>query len=77
MNIDVRDGNVALIIAAQKYAIDLSVLVAETGPWADPQIHSQFVERNGTGALYPNIRRYRAGEKEGMIIDGIKLDSNV
>lgn len=71
------DGDEMLQAAARKHAIQLGLLVAETALWAHPQVHEQLWATNGTGAFYPLLRRYRAGEKDGMVVAGERLDSNV
>ncbi|MFZ3131629.1 MAG: hypothetical protein WA125_11145 [Desulfosporosinus sp.] len=67
----IYDGLVMLKDAAQRNNIHLSILVAETAIWANPNMHE------GT-AWYPNTRRCRTGhgEKRGEIVDGVKLDDN-
>lgn len=67
----IYDATVMLKDAALKNNIHLSILVAETAIWANPNMNE------GT-AWFPNTRRYRAGqgEKRGQIVDGVKLDDN-
>ncbi len=71
------DGDEMLEAAARKHAIQLSLLVAETALWAHPQVHARLRATNGTGAFYPLMRRRRAGEKDGAVVAGERLDSNV
>jgi hypothetical protein len=61
--------------ARQKYAINLSLLIAATAVWANPQAHFRQIEKAGTAAVFPGIRRSRPGEKRG-VKDGIGLDDN-
>ena len=64
--------------AADRHGIRLSVLVAETGLWASPEVHRRLMTENGMGVFFPNIRRCRTskGEQRGERIDGIYLDDN-
>jgi hypothetical protein len=64
--------------ATQRNNIHLSLLVAETSVWANPEVHNFLTKENGYGAWLPNSRRYRPGqgEKRGQVIDGVKLDNN-
>lgn len=64
--------------ASNKHGIHLSVLVAETGVWASPQVFEYLAAENGTGCYFPNTRRYRAGagEKPSQVLDGVRLDNN-
>jgi hypothetical protein len=63
--------------AAQRHSIRLTILVAETGFWANPEVHQRLMKENGTGAFFPRIRRYRegAGEVKGQLGDE-RLDDN-
>jgi hypothetical protein len=64
--------------AAQRHSIRLSVLVAETGLWANPEAHQRLMKENGTGAFFPGRRRYRkgAGEVRGQTCGDDRLDDN-
>jgi hypothetical protein len=64
--------------ATERHGIHLSVLVAETGLWASPEVHRRLVRENGMGVLFPAIRRYRAGagERRSQVKDGERLDDN-
>lgn len=67
-----------LLEAANRHQIHLSILVAETGLWANPEVHSRIVRDTGGAAMVPKCRRARTaqGEKRGQVIDGIRLDDN-
>ena len=64
--------------ACEHRDIRLSILVADTGLWVRPDAYQYLLKENGTGAFFPDTRRYRAsgGECRGQIIDGLKLDDN-
>ncbi len=67
-----------LLEAANRHQIHLSILVAETGLWANAEVHRRIVRETGGAAMVPNCRRARTaqGEKRGQVIDGIRLDDN-
>jgi hypothetical protein len=65
-----------LLEAVKKHQIHLAVLVAETGLWAHPDIHTQRLRKTDSAASYPKIRRARGGETCGQILNGIRLDDN-
>lgn len=65
-----------LLEAEEQHQIHLSVLVAQTGLWAHPEIHARRVRETGSAAMYPNVRRARKGEARGQIVGGIRLDDN-
>lgn len=67
-----------LLEAANRHQIHLSVLVAETGLWANPEVHTRIVRETGGAAMVPTCRRARTGqgERRGQVIDGIRLDDN-
>src|SRR5437762_445526 len=71
-------GSAMLLEAMQRNQIHLSVLVAETGLWAHPDVHLRLLRESGCVARYPNVRRARLGqgEKRGQVVDGIRLDDN-
>ncbi len=56
--------------------IDLVALVAETGLWANPEVHKLLVRDYGHGAWFPDVRRANKGEEKGQIIRGVKVDDN-
>jgi hypothetical protein len=64
--------------ASERHGIHLSVLVAETALWTSPELHRRLLAENGTGAVFPGVRRYRAGkgERRSEIRDGERLDDN-
>lgn len=72
------DGLTSFREAAARHEIHLSVLVAETSLWASRDVHLRLVQENGSGAYFPNVRRYRvnAGEQKGQILRGERLDDN-
>jgi hypothetical protein len=59
-------------------AINLSVLIADTGLWANPEVHRRLLAQGGSAAWFGKWRRYRAGqgEQRRQVIDGIYLDDN-
>lgn len=77
MNTGVYDGLSLLKEAAKKHAINLSVLIAETSLWANPEVHKELLKDNKSGAFYPNVRRANKGEEKGIRIGEIKLDENI
>lgn len=64
--------------ATRRHQIHFSVLIAETSLWASPKVHQLLLEENGTGAWFPNVRRYRPGQGEQarQTVDGVRLDDN-
>ena len=72
------DGIEILREATTRRGIQLSELVADTGIWAHPEVHRRLVAENGTGAFFPNMRRYRVGtgERKGQVVGGERLDDN-
>lgn len=77
MDTDRYDGSSLLVEASRKHKINLSLLVAETALWANPEVHKRLLEENKSGAFYPNVRRARKGrEKRGDVVGGVKLDDN-
>lgn len=71
-------GMTMLREATVRHRIRLSVLVAETSLWANPEVHRLLIAENGTGAYFPNMRRYRggAGERRRQICGNDFLDDN-
>jgi hypothetical protein len=72
------DGLTMLKEAAVHHGIHLSLLVAETSLWANPEVHRWLLQENGVGAYFPNVRRFRAtaGERRGEIRGSERLDDN-
>lgn len=72
------EADLMLREALDKHNIHLSVLVAETGLWANPEVHKILVAENGVGSYFPKHRRYRPGQGErcGAVINGVRLDNN-
>jgi hypothetical protein len=60
----------------ERHGIHLSLLVADTSLWANPAVHRRLLEQTGAVAETPDMRRARAGEKQGDVVDGVRLDSN-
>ena len=72
------DGLTMVREAAIRHGIHLSILVAETSIWANPEVHRRLLHENGVGAYFANVRRYRAGagERKGQILGPERLDDN-
>jgi hypothetical protein len=72
------EGTALLREAAARHQVCFITLIAETGLWADPQVHARLVEETGSAAWFPNMRRGRIhhGEKRGQTRDGIRFDDN-
>ncbi len=72
------DGIKLVQEAARRHDIHLNILVAETGLWASPEAHNLLLKENGSGAFFPQTRRFRkgAGELKGQIAENIRLDDN-
>lgn len=62
--------------ALLRHKMHLSVLVAETAIWANPEIHHRQIRTTGSPAMNPSVRRYRPGENRGQVLNGIRLDDN-
>ena len=71
-------GLVLLRKATEKHGIHLSVLVAETALWANPEVFRLLTTENGTGCYFPGTRRARkgSGEKPSQVLNGERLDNN-
>jgi hypothetical protein len=67
------DGNKILEEALLNLKIDLTLLVAATGLWANPEVHKTLVREFGNGAWYPGKRRLKKGNGEER---GGNLDDN-
>ena len=67
-----------LLEAFRRNRIHISVLVAQTSIWANPEAHHRLLQNTGGVAVYPNSRRYKPGrgESRGQIENGIRLDDN-
>lgn len=48
-----------LLEAANRHQIHLSILVAETGLWANAEVHRRIVRETGGAAMVPKCRRAR------------------
>jgi hypothetical protein len=72
------DANELLAKSLEKNNIHLSVLVAETSLWAHPDVHNNRLADTGSAAMFPKVRRARAGhnEKRGETVNEIKFDDN-
>jgi hypothetical protein len=64
--------------AAMRHGIRLSTLIAETGLWANPEVHKKLLTAGGSGAFFPDRRRCRAGqgEQRGQRAGAVMLDDN-
>ena len=64
--------------SAVRHGIRLSVLVAETGLWANPEVHRRLALDSPPGAFFPDRRRCRLGQGEsvGQKIGQLTLDNN-
>src|SRR6185436_10881714 len=71
-------GSEMLLEAAKRHQIQLSILVAETGLWAHPDVHTRLLRETGGAAMFPKVRRARKGhgENRGQLLDGIRMDDN-
>jgi hypothetical protein len=67
-----------LLEAVNRHNIHLSLLVADTGIWANPEFHHRLLRDTGSAAMFPRVRRARIGqgEQRGQIVDGVRLDDN-
>jgi hypothetical protein len=67
-----------LLEAVDRHKIHLSLLVADTGLWVNPEFHKRLVRDTGSAAVFPGVRRARIGqgEQRNQIIDGVRLDDN-
>jgi hypothetical protein len=64
--------------SVQRHDIHLSLLVADTGLWANSEFHHRLVRDTGSAAMFPKVRRARIGQGEhrGQIHDGVRFDDN-
>lgn len=67
-----------LLEAVKRHNIHLSLLVADTGLWVNPEFHNRLVLDTGSAAMFPMVRRARIGqgERRGQIVDGVRFDDN-
>lgn len=67
-----------LFEAVKRHNIHLSLLVADTGLWANPEFHNRLVRDTGSAAMFPKVRRARLSQSEhrGQIVDGVRFDDN-
>jgi hypothetical protein len=67
-----------LLEALARHNIHLSLLVADTGLWVNPEFHARLLRDTGSAAVFPKVRRARIGqgEKRGEVVDGIRFDDN-
>lgn len=67
-----------LFESVRRHSIHLSLLVADTGLWVNPDFHRRLLSDTETSAIFPKVRRARIGqgEKRGQITDGIRFDDN-
>jgi hypothetical protein len=67
-----------LLESVQRQDIHLSLLVADTGLWANPEFHHRLVRDTGSAAMFPKVRRARIGQGEvrGQIVEGVRFDDN-
>ena len=67
-----------LFEAVKRHEIHLSLLVADTGLWVNPEFHNRLVRDTGSAAMFPKVRRARIGQGEhrGQIVDGVRFDDN-
>ncbi len=67
-----------MLDAVKRHDIHLSLLVADTGLWVNPEFHNRLVRDTGSAAMFPKVRRARIGQGEhrGQIVDGVRFDDN-
>jgi hypothetical protein len=71
------DASKLLLEAVERHKIHLSLLVADTGFWVNPEFHKRLVQDTGSVAVFPKVRRARGqSEQRGQIVDGVQLDDN-
>ena len=72
------DASAMLRDAAMRHGIRLSTLIAETGLWANPEVHKKLLTAGGSGAFFPDRRRCRTGqgEQRGQRVGAVTLDDN-
>jgi hypothetical protein len=66
-----------LLEAVNRHNIHLSLLVADTGLWVNPEFHNRLMRDTGSPAIFPLVRRARGKvEKRGQFVEGVRLDDN-
>lgn len=68
-----------LVEAVKRHNIHLSLLVADTGLWVNPEFHHRLVRDTGSAAMFPMVRRARIGqgEQRGQFDNnGVRFDDN-
>lgn len=72
------NGRRLLSAAAARHGVRFEVLIAETALWAHPKVHEALVQRTGSAAWFPAVRRgrFQNGEKRGQTHDGVRFDDN-
>ncbi len=72
------DASALLLDAVQRHKIHLSLLVADTGLWVNPNFHTRLLRDTGSVAVFPHVRRARIGqgEKRSQVVNGIRFDDN-
>lgn len=73
---DQLDGHLILEEAISQLGIDLLALVALASVFASPDVFQQLRSENGLGVWYPNVRRYKRGERKGDMVGNVRLDDN-
>lgn len=65
--------------SVKRHNIHLSLLVADTGLWVNPEVHYRLVRDTGSAAMFPKVRRARIsqGEQRGQVDNnGVRFDDN-
>lgn len=65
--------------AIKRHNIHLSLLVAETGLWVNPEFYHRLIRDTGSAAMFPIVRRARTskGEQRGQLDNnGVRFDDN-
>lgn len=62
--------------SVERHGIHLSLLVADTGLWANPAVHQRLIADTGCAAFSPRVRRAKVGEEPGDVVEGVRLDNN-
>lgn len=68
-----------LLESVTRHNIHLSLLVADTGLWVNPEFHHRLVRDTGSAAMFPKVRRacIGQGEQRGQIDNnGVRFDDN-
>lgn len=72
-------GSELLAEAVERHNIHLSLLIADTGLWVNPEFHHRLVHDTGSAAVFPMVRRARVsqGERRGQFdSNGVRFDDN-